>query len=69
MKTKFLLILTKEKEHGITPEGAEKYILNMQLYVHGIASFAVTKISFPSKEVIMQMVHDVSEAFLEQIKG
>ena len=58
-----------EKEHGITSEGAEKYILNMQLYVHGIASFAVTKISFTSKDVIMQMVHDASEAFLKQIKG
>lgn len=56
-------------EHGISTEDAEKYLLNMQLYVHGIASFAVTKISFPSKEVIMQMVHDASEAFLKQIKG
>ncbi len=57
-----------EKEYGISAEAAEKYLLNMQLYVHGIASFAVTKISITSKEVIMQMVHDASEAFLKHLK-
>lgn len=58
-----------EKEHSISEKVAEKYLLNMQLYVHGIASNAVTKISFKSKEVIMQMIHDASEAFLKQLKG
>lgn len=57
-----------EKEHGILVDAAKKYLLNLQLYVHGIASFAVTKISFVSKEEVMQMVHDASEAFLEQLK-
>ena len=56
------------QEHGIPTEAAEKYLMNLQLYVHGIASFAVTKISFPSKEVIMQMIHEVNEAFLHQVK-
>ena len=55
-------------EYSLSEEGAQKYLLNLQLYVHGIASFAVTKISFPSKEVIMQMIHDASEAFLRQAK-
>ena len=55
-------------EHEISREVAGQYLLNLQLYVHGIASFAVTKISFPSKEVIMQMIHEVNEAFLQQIK-
>ncbi|MBR5127016.1 MAG: TetR/AcrR family transcriptional regulator [Roseburia sp.] len=58
------VILMLEKEHGISADIAEKYLLNVQLYVHGIASFAVSKISFPSKEVVMQMIHDASEAFL-----
>jgi hypothetical protein len=40
----------------------------MQIYVHGIASYAVTKVSFPSKEVIMQMVHEASEAFIKQYR-
>ena len=57
------------QEHGISPEAAGKYLMNLQLYVHGIASFAVTKISFPSKEVIMQMIHDANEVFLEQVKN
>lgn len=58
------IIAMLQKEYEITAEEAEKYLLNLQLYVHGIASFAVTKISFPSKEAIMQMIHEVSEAFL-----
>lgn len=57
-----------EKEHGLSVDRAEKYLLNLQLYVHGIASFAATKMFFSSKEVIMQMIHGASEAFLEQLK-
>ena len=57
-----------EQEYGILAEAAEEYLLNLQLYVHGIASFAVSKISFSSKEIAIQMVHSVSEAFLEQLK-
>jgi len=62
------VILMLKEEHGISTEAAEKYMLNLQLYVHGIASYAVTKISFPSKEVIMQMIHEASEAFLKHLK-
>lgn len=57
-----------KKEYGISSSAAEKYLLNLQLYVHGIASFAVSKVSFPSKEVIMQMIHEASEAFLKHLK-
>ena len=46
-----------EKEHGLSVEDADKYLLNMQLYVHGIASFTANKIGFQSKEMIMQMIH------------
>lgn len=58
-----------EKEHGISMEAAEKYLMNLQLYVHGIASFTVTNVAFPSKEVIMQMIHDASEAFFNHLKN
>ena len=57
-----------EKEHGILVDDARKYLRDLQLYVHGIASFAVTKITFASKDTVMQMVHDASEAFLEYLK-
>ncbi len=57
-----------EKEHGISAENADKYLLNMQLYVHGIASFTANKIGFQSKEMIMQMIHEASEAFIKQLK-
>ena len=62
------IIQMLEKEHNISSELADKYLLNMQLYVHGIASFMVTKVSFSSKEVMMKMIHDASEAFLKQLK-
>lgn len=62
------IIQMLEQEHDISAEAADKYLLNLQLYVHGIASYAVTKISFPSKDVIMQMIHEVSEALLKQLK-
>lgn len=58
-----------EREQGILAKDAEKYLLNMQLYVHGIASFAVTKISFSSKEKIMELIHEANEAFLKYLKG
>lgn len=53
-----------QMEQGISVEQAEHYMMNLQIYVHGIASFAVTKVTFPSKEVIMHMVHGASQAFL-----
>lgn len=62
------IVMMIEKEQGISEEAAGQYLLNLQLYVHGIASFAVTKISFPSKEVVMQMIHEANEAFLQQMK-
>jgi len=58
-----------EKEHGISKESAEKYLMNLQLYVHGIASFAVTKMSFSSKEAVMKMIHEANDAFLQQVKN
>lgn len=58
-----------EKEHGLSAEEAEKYLLNLQIYVHGISSYTVTKVSFPSKDVVMKMIHDAREAFLIQAKG
>lgn len=57
-----------ESEHGLSADKAAKYLMNLQLYVHGIASFAVTKMMFSSKEEIMGMIHEVSEAFLKQLK-
>ena len=57
-----------EKELGISKKSAEEYLLNLQIYVHGIAVFAITKVASPSKEVMMNMVHNANMAFLNQIK-
>ena len=56
------------EEYNISVEVAEKYILDLQVYVHGIASYAVTKASFLSREAIMQMIHNANEAFLKFYK-
>ena len=56
------------EEQGISAEAAERYMMNLQMYVHGIASFAVTKVSFPSKEAILHMIHEANQAFLMSIK-
>ena len=58
-----------KKEYGISIEAAGTYFKNLQLYVHGIASFTVAKVFFQSKEEVKQMIHDVSEAFLEHLKS
>lgn len=57
------------EEYGLSLEDTEKYMMDIQLYVHGIASYAVTRVSFTSKEVIMQMIHNANEAFLRFYKG
>lgn len=57
-----------QMEQGISAEQAECYMMNLQIYVHGIASFAVAQFSFPSKEVVMHMVHEANQAFLIQMK-
>ena len=57
-----------QKEYGISYEQAKEYVMNLQIYVHGIASFAVTKVEFPSKEVILNMIHKVNQAFIREYK-
>ena len=63
---KMVQILAQEKH--ITEEAAERYIINLQLYVHGIASYIVSRFSFMSKDVAMQMIHEAQEAFLAYAK-
>ena len=58
-----------ESELGISKKSAEEYLLNLQIYVHGIAVFAITKVACPSKEVMMNMVHNANMAFLNQVKS
>lgn len=56
-----------QQEHGVSPEAARRYLLDLQLYVHGIASCAVAKIPFASKEVVMGMIFDANDAFLTKM--
>ncbi len=56
-----------QQEYGVSPQAAQRYLLDLQLYVHGIASCAVAKIPFSFKEDVMTMIHDANEAFLEKM--
>ena len=56
-----------QKEYGVSQQAAKQYLLDLQLYVHGIASCVVAKIPFASKEDVLSMVHGVNETFLEKM--
>ena len=57
-----------QKEYGISSEDARKHMVNLQMYVHGVASYAVTQGGFSSKEEPMEMIHLANMAFLAQLK-
>ena len=58
-----------QKEYDISEEEARRYLTNLQMYVHGIASYTVTWWEFSSKEEVMKMIHQANEAFLAQVRG
>lgn len=54
-----------QEEHKISEELAKEYMMNLQIYVHGLASFVATKVNFPSKEFVMHMIHVANQALLK----
>lgn len=56
------------QEYGMSVETAERHMVNLQLYVHGIASCTVSQMNFSSKEAIMQMLYEANEAFLARLR-
>lgn len=56
-----------QQEYDFSAEDALWHMVNLQMYVHGIASHMVTQRSFSSKEEVMKMVHCANEAFLMQL--
>ena len=57
-----------KKELGVSREAALQHMTNLQMYVHGIASFVVVQGGFSSKEDVMELIHNANVAFLEQLK-
>ncbi len=57
-----------QQEYGVSEKAALQHMINLQMYVHGIASFMVTQGGFSSKEEVMEMIHRANEAFLLQLK-
>ena len=57
-----------QQEYAVSVETALQHMINLQMYVHGIASYMVTRQGFSSKEEVMSMVHGANEAFLGQMK-
>ena len=56
-----------QQEYAVPEPLARRYLLDLQLYVHGIASCAVSKIPFATKEEVLAMIHDANESFLEKM--
>jgi len=52
------------EEQGISKEAAERCMIDIQIYVHGIAANAVSHATLTSKEIILRMAHEAKEAFL-----
>lgn len=57
-----------QKEYGVSAEAALQHMVNLQMYVHGIASYMVSQRGFSSKEEVMEMIHKANEAFLKALK-
>ncbi len=61
------LLSLLQEEYGVSREATQRYLLDLQFYVHGIASSVVAKVPFSSKEDVMSLIHDANEAFLDKM--
>lgn len=57
-----------QEEYSISAKAALQHMINLQMYVHGIASYMVTQRNFTTKEEVLQMIHQANEAFLAYAK-
>ena len=61
------LLCQLQQDHGVSKSAAQRYLLDVQLYVHGIASCAVANIPVSFKDDVMTMIHDANEAFFAKM--
>lgn len=52
------------EKYGISPEAANRYLMNVEFYVHGIAAYVVTGFVAMPKESIMDMITAACKAFI-----
>ncbi len=57
-----------QKEYGTSEQEARNHMINMQMYVHGVAGQIVLHGGFSSKEEVMKMIHRANETFLLPFK-
>ena len=57
-----------ETEYSVSSEAARRYLMDLQVYVHGIATFAVTELPTSSKGELLKMVHRANTMFLKYMK-
>ena len=57
-----------QKEYEVSAEAALKHMIDLQMYVHGVASYVVTHGGFSTKEEVMEMIHRANLAFLARLK-
>lgn len=61
------ILCSLQQEYGVSKHAAQRYLLDVQLYVHGIASCAVANIPVSFKENVISMIRDANETFLEKM--
>lgn len=61
------ILYSLQQEYGVSHQAAQRYLLDLQLYVHGIASCAVANIPVSFKDDVMTMIHETNETFLEKM--
>ncbi len=57
-----------QKEYNTSEKEALNHMVNMQMYVHGVAGHMVSHGGFSSKEEAMEMIHNANETFLLPFK-
>ncbi len=56
------------QECGVPAVAARRYLMDLQVYVHGMACFAITKLPMSTKADILRMIHEANELFLRRMK-
>lgn len=61
------ILILLQKEHGVSKQAAQRYLLDLQLYIHGIASCAVANLPVSFKENVMEMIQDANDTFFAKM--
>ena len=62
------MIKMVQAEYHVSSAAARRYLMDLQIYVHGMASFVVTTPPISSKSELIKMIHRANKAFWQHMK-